>query len=91
MSDIRSKMRERSKNIWDGAKYTGIGLEFGLGIALCYWLGTVFDEKYQTTPYGSMFGVILGFASGLRSLMKIAKIQEAQQELEQNQDQQDQE
>jgi F0F1-type ATP synthase assembly protein I len=78
MSDLRNKMRERSKTVWEGAKYTGIGLEFGLGIALCYWLGTWFDQSYQTTPYGSMLGVILGFASGLRSLVKIAKAQEQQ-------------
>jgi F0F1-type ATP synthase assembly protein I len=84
MADLRSKMRDKSKGIWEGAKYTSIGLEFGLGIALGYWLGSQVDERYGFSPYGGMIGLLLGFASGLRSLMKIAKIQEqqAQRELE---------
>jgi F0F1-type ATP synthase assembly protein I len=86
MADLRSKMRDQSKSVWEGAKYTSIGLEFGLGIALGYWLGSQVDERYGFKPYGGMIGLILGFASGLRSLMKIAKIQEQQAQRELDQD-----
>ena len=74
---IREDMRQRSRKVWNGAKYAGIGFEFGLSIALCTYAGFKIDAYFNCEPLGVCCGVILGFSVGLRGLMRIVKQEQA--------------
>ena len=74
---IRDNMRKKSQKAWDGAKYAGIGFEFGLSIALCTYVGSKIDTYFESDPICVVVGVFFGFTVGLRGLMKIAKKEQA--------------
>ena len=74
---IRDDMRQRSRKVWNGAKYAGIGFEFGLSIAICTYIGFKIDAYFNIEPFGVCCGVILGFSVGLRGLMRIVKQEQA--------------
>ena len=73
MSQRRERIRERTSAIWNDTKYASVGLEFGVSIALCCWVGRWAQERWDFAPWGVFFGVILGFTAGLRRLIKIAE------------------
>ena len=68
----REKYRKKGKQIWDGSQYVAVGLEFGIAIFLCHYVGKEIDTQWQTGPWGGMIGVIIGFCAGLLSLVRIA-------------------
>ena len=70
--DQRERIRTKTASVWREAKYAGVGIEFGISIAACYFLGKWAQDRWDFAPWGSLIGVLVGFASGLRSLMKIA-------------------
>ena len=74
---VRDNMRKKSNKVWNGAKYAGVGFEFGLSIALCTYVGSYIDRSFDSEPLGVAVGVFFGFAVGLRGLMKIAKKEQA--------------
>lgn len=57
----------------DFAAISTLGLEFAvavaLGIAGGYWI----DSHYQTTPWGTIGGVVVGFALGMYILVRRAQ------------------
>ena len=70
--DRRERIRRKTAGIWSEAKYAGVGIEFGISIAVCYFIGDWAQDRWDFAPWGGLVGVLVGFASGLRSLMKIA-------------------
>ena len=72
MSKRRERIRQRTAAVWNDTKYASVGLEFGISIALCCWVGRWAQERWDFAPWGILLGVTLGFASGLRRLVKIA-------------------
>jgi F0F1-type ATP synthase assembly protein I len=62
------------------ASAAAVGLEFGLSIALGAWLGSLFDGRFQTSPWGVLSGIVLGATSGFRSLYRFARQMEAEEE-----------
>lgn len=77
---IREDMRQRSQKAWQGAKYAGVGFEFGISIALCTYVGHYVDGFFHSKPIGLCVGVLFGFTVGLRGLMKVAKREQARLE-----------
>ena len=71
----RERIRVKTASIWRDAKYASVGIEFGISIAAGYFIGDWAQDKWDFAPWGVMIGVILGFTSGLRSLMRIATIE----------------
>jgi F0F1-type ATP synthase assembly protein I len=84
----REKFRNKGKQIWDGSQYVGVGLEFGIAIFFCHYVGQKIDTHWGTSPWGSMIGVIIGFCAGLLSLVRIAnkESKKYQQKLAQEKD-----
>ena len=75
MSRRRERIRARTTALWNDTKYASVGLEFGVSIALCCWVGRWAQERWDFAPWGVFIGVILGFTAGLRRLIKIADIE----------------
>ena len=70
--DRRERIRNKTASVWQDAKYAGVGIEFGISIAVCYLIGDWAQDRWDFAPWGVFAGVMLGFASGLRRLVKIA-------------------
>ena len=67
-------MDRDQKQMWRlTARYGAVGLEFGIAIALGYFLGAWLDEQAGTTPYLMILFVVLGAAAGMKSLLRVAK------------------
>lgn len=55
------------------AAYLGLGLEMGLTVAGLTWLGHYLDERWGTAPWLLLTGGLVGAASALALLIRIAK------------------
>ena len=52
------------------ANAAGVGLQFGLTICLFAYVGLKLDQKFDTSPWILVAGVLLGFVGGTISLLK---------------------
>jgi ATP synthase protein I len=60
------------------ARFSAVGIQMGVIIALFTWLGTYLDERFGTkTPWWtiglSLFGVIAGLVLVIREVIKMSK------------------
>jgi F0F1-type ATP synthase assembly protein I len=60
------------------ARFSSVGIQMGVVIALFTWLGTYLDAKYQNkTPYWSvglsLFGVLAGLTLVIREVIQLSK------------------
>ena len=60
------------------ARFSSVGIQMGVIIALFTWLGTYLDDRYHTkTPWWtiglSLFGVIAGLVLVIREVVKMGK------------------
>jgi len=62
------------KQMWRlAARYSAVGLEFGIAIAVGYFVGAWLDKELSTTPYLMILFVVLGAAAGMKALLRVAK------------------
>jgi len=54
-------------------RMAGVGIEFVVAIALFAGIGYAIDRWRGTGPWGVLIGLGLGFAVGLRSMIRVAK------------------
>ena len=54
-------------------RMTGVGIEFVVAIALFAGIGYAVDRWRGTGPWGVLIGLGVGFAIGLRALIRAAK------------------
>ena len=45
--DQRERIRKKTGAIWKDAKYASVGLEFGISIAACYYIGDWAQERWD--------------------------------------------
>ena len=55
------------------ARYSAIGLEMGLSVAIGLAIGYFLDRYFQTKPWLTVIFLILGVAAGFRRLASLAK------------------
>ena len=70
--DTREKYRQKGRKVWEGSRYIGVGIEFGICVVVCHYIGGKIDDHWGTGPWGGLVGIILGFGGGLMSLIRIA-------------------
>jgi F0F1-type ATP synthase assembly protein I len=76
-----SRLEEKTRNAYQSVKYTGLGIELGVFIAVGVFGGNWIDEQYGTAPWGILGGVAFGIAGGVRTLYRTVKqIQKSQEE-----------
>lgn len=66
------------KTVSNFARFSSVGFQMGVIIALFTWLGTYLDDKYATeTPWWtlglSLFGVIAGLTLVIKEVINIGK------------------
>lgn len=50
-------------------RFLGVGIQFGVAVALFTWAGTWLDEKTGLSPLFTLLGLLLGFIGGTVSLI----------------------
>lgn len=69
---------EEKKSLSKFARFSSLGIQMGVIIALFTWLGTYLDDRYQTktawwTIGLSLFGVIAALTLVIREVIKMSK------------------
>jgi ATP synthase protein I len=60
--------------MWRSAlKYSALGLEMGVAVAIGYGLGWWLDRRFGTKPYLMLVMLLLGIAAGFRGLIRAAQ------------------
>jgi ATP synthase protein I len=54
-------------------RMAGVGIEFIVAVALFAGIGYAFDRWRGSGPWGVLIGLLLGFAVGLRAMIRAAK------------------
>lgn len=67
-----------NKKISKFARFSSVGIQMGVIIALFTWLGTYLDAKYKTTTAWwtlglSLFGVVAGLILVIKEVIKMSK------------------
>ena len=74
--ETRARVRERTRAVWEGSRYASVGIEFGLSVIIGYLIGRWLEQRYGFSPWGTLGGIVLGFAAALRSLLRLAMQEE---------------
>jgi F0F1-type ATP synthase assembly protein I len=53
--------------------YSYVGIFFGVAVAICLYAGYRLDRHFNTTPWCTVGGVVLGVATGFRELYRVSK------------------
>lgn len=69
---------EKNKGMSKFARFSSLGIQMGVIIALFTWLGTYLDDKYKTTTAWwtiglSLFGVVAALTLVIKEVMKMSK------------------
>jgi F0F1-type ATP synthase assembly protein I len=67
-----------NKKISKFARFSSVGIQMGVIIALFTWLGTYLDDKYQSSTAWwtlglSLFGVVAGLTLVIKEVIKMSK------------------
>lgn len=46
---------------------SGLGISFAVTIGVCLYAGIYIDEKFSTSPFATIIGIILGFLAAMWS------------------------
>ena len=66
----KSGGERRQKLFSDYSRYSSVGIQFGVYLLFFIFGGYWLDQKLGTSPWLLISGVLVGFSSGLYSLMK---------------------
>ena len=50
-----------------------LGLEMGVSVGVGVYGGIWLDRKFNTSPYLTIFGIIVGFGAAIKSFMRVIK------------------
>ena len=65
------KKQEKTRTQWQAVGFvSGIGIHFVVIIGICIFLGKQADMLWNTAPYGTIIGIVIGFPIGFYSVYK---------------------
>ncbi len=71
MADRRRNVQISLKTLGKNLDVASVGLEMGLSVAICYWLGSLVDGRWETAPYGALVGVLIGIGAAFKALWRV--------------------
>ena len=66
------RLDQKVNRAYKGARYASVGIEFGVSVVIGYLAGSWLEGKFDFAPWGTISGVIIGFAAGLKSLIEVS-------------------
>jgi F0F1-type ATP synthase assembly protein I len=69
---------DKRSSLYQYGLYGSLGIQIGAAIGLCAYAGQWLDSKFDTTPWLTMVGVLLGCVAGFMNMLKILNLQKAQ-------------
>ncbi|MFN3200079.1 MAG: AtpZ/AtpI family protein [Bradymonadia bacterium] len=66
------RLDRKVNRAYKGARYASVGIEFGVSVVIGYLAGSWLEGKFDFAPWGTIIGVIIGFAAGLKSLIQVS-------------------
>jgi F0F1-type ATP synthase assembly protein I len=70
---VSGKLEDKGKRTWNAARYTAVGLEFGISVLVGWFIGDRVDKHFGWAPWGMITGTLLGFGAGLKALIQAAR------------------
>jgi F0F1-type ATP synthase assembly protein I len=64
------RVAARTRETMQSLKMSSVGIEFALSVVIGMFAGRWLDGRVGTQPWLMLVGVIIGFAAGLRSLVR---------------------
>lgn len=55
-------------------RYSAVGLEMGIAVAIGYGVGQWLDKKFDTEPYLMIVMLMFGIAAGFKGIISVARI-----------------
>jgi F0F1-type ATP synthase assembly protein I len=55
------------------ARYSYIGIFFGIAVSVCVYAGRWVDQRWNTTPWLTVAGLLLGVVTGFVELYRVSK------------------
>lgn len=74
--------RKQKKQANAALRYSHLGLEFAVIFGLIFFAGYKADEKWNTSPWFTLLGVIVGFSAAMLRLVRAAHELEKEQKEE---------
>lgn len=66
------RKKKRSQLFREVGKYAALGLEMAISVVIGLVIGAFLDKRLKTGPWLTLLFLMLGFAAGLRSLIRAA-------------------
>ena len=63
-----------------GGNLAGIGMQFAGVLLLCLAAGWFFDKKFESSPWGTLGGMMLGLGVGLYAMIRAANAEQKREE-----------
>ncbi|NOY87040.1 MAG: AtpZ/AtpI family protein [Deltaproteobacteria bacterium] len=63
----------KPRHFYDLLKYSSLGLEMGAAVIIGLLLGIFLDRKFDTSPWLTLLFLGLGFAAGVRALIRAVR------------------
>lgn len=64
---------DAKKALKAASRYSYIGIFFGVAVLVGYLGGSWLDRRFGTAPWFSIFGLLIGIASGFKELYRLAR------------------
>lgn len=70
----RKRIDRDAKKMWRSAlRYSAVGLEMGVAVAVGYGAGWWLDGRFGTKPYLAFIGLLFGIAAGFLTLVRVGR------------------
>jgi F0F1-type ATP synthase assembly protein I len=65
---------EERTHMWKVAgRYSALGIEIGVAVAMGAWGGSWLEQRYGFAPWGVVFGLIIGIGAAISSAYRAVK------------------
>jgi len=64
--DEKGKNKDKEQSTLQALGFaSGLGISFAVTIGVCLYAGIYIDEKFSTSPFATISGIVLGFVTAI--------------------------
>ena len=68
---------ERTKSFRQIARFSSIGIFWGVAVGIGWWFGSWLDRRFDTAPWFMVVGILVGVAAGFKEMYLTGKAAQA--------------